>query len=79
LRQILIGGRNGVNVIYKVFTGELHRSAFSRLRFCGWADEEVTEKLGLGISGAKTRTQIKHFIAALKRLRHPKSEFFRNL
>jgi hypothetical protein len=41
--------------------------------------EVAAEKLGADASRAKPRIQDKAFNAALKRLLHPKSEFFRNL
>jgi hypothetical protein len=41
--------------------------------------EQIAEKLHPGTSGAKALTETKGFIAALKTLRHPKSEFFSKL
>jgi hypothetical protein len=41
--------------------------------------KQSAEKLHAGTSGAKALTETKGFIAALKTLRHPKSEFFSNL
>jgi hypothetical protein len=45
----------------------------------GTAAKQSTEKLHPGASGAKALTETKGFIAALKTLRHPKSEFFSKL
>jgi hypothetical protein len=43
------------------------------------AAKQSAEKLHPGTSGAKALTETKGFIAALKTLRHPKSEFFSKL
>jgi hypothetical protein len=43
-----------------------------------WLNSAV-EKLHAGTSGAKALTETKGFIAAVKTLRHPKSEFFSKL
>ena len=41
--------------------------------------EQAAEKVSFGTTGAKALTEKETFIAALKTLRHPKSEFFSKL